>query len=68
VRKSLIVSVPYIPHLPLGKIKGGGVHVYLFNRDSFKDYNSRIVLTDILHEGSMPRIIFEIEPNFSRNL
>ncbi len=63
VNKSLIISVPYTPDLPPGKIKGGGVHVYSFNKESFNNYKSDIKLIDVLHEGTMPRIIFEIKPN-----
>lgn len=63
VNKSLIISVPFTPDLPTGKIKGGGVHVYSFNKKSFQNYNSEIKLIDVLHEGTMPRIIFEIKPN-----
>ncbi len=62
VNKSLIISVPYTPDLPPGKIKEGGVHVYSFNKESFNDYKADIKLIDVLHEGTMQRIIFELKP------
>lgn len=66
VTKSLIISVPYTPNLPSGNVESGGVHVYSFNKDSFKTYNYKIVLIDKLHENTMPRIIFEIKPESSK--
>ncbi|HRI05840.1 MAG TPA: class I SAM-dependent methyltransferase [Candidatus Dojkabacteria bacterium] len=63
VKKALIVSVPYSPDVPTGKIAEGGAHVFAFNDDTFADYNHEILHKDILHSGTMPRIIYRIYPN-----
>lgn len=62
VRKYLIVSVPYSPDLPSGKIAKGGAHVFAFNDETFTGYNHEILHKDILHSGTMPRIIYRISP------
>lgn len=58
---SLFVSVPYSPNMPSGRIKGRGEHLWAFNEQTFSSYNARVVLTDVLNEGTMPRIIYEIK-------
>lgn len=61
VNKSMIVSVPYTKG-KTGIVKGGGVHVYMFSDNTFKNYKHKILYKDLLHEGTMPRIIYEIFP------
>jgi SAM-dependent methyltransferase len=62
VGKFLIVSVPYSPDKPSGPVPEGGDHVYYFNDDTFIKYKHKIVHKDVLHNGTMPRIIYKIYP------
>jgi len=64
-RKSLWISVPLADNASgrrPGKTVNVGEHVFDFNKESFSNYQARITLIDVINDGLMPRIVFEIKP------
>lgn len=60
-RKSIIISVPCMGKIVDPKIRELSEHRYLFNENTFKDYNSKVLkITDYIKSSCSRCIIYEI--------
>lgn len=64
VRNALIVSVPFRQKLMSShKIMNRGWHRYVFNENTFKNYNSRVIkITEYIESTKATCILYEIKP------
>ena len=63
VTQGLIIQCPFVEHFDNPRLYAPGLHRYLFNKDTFKGYNTRILkITERVEETGYQYILYEIRP------